>query len=84
MPSTTTLAIIFGLFIVLGIPMVGYLWGTLNQLLSLQVNTTRLFISIPVLLLFIASLLYLRRTVERLSLPTQDNAGRPKKETQGD
>ena len=53
------------LFVVLGVPLVGYLWETINQLLSLQVGTTRVLISIPVLLLFIGLMVLVARRVER-------------------
>lgn len=39
----------FLLCLVVAIPLVGYLWETLNQLLSLKFDGQRLLISLPVL-----------------------------------
>ena len=41
------------LFLVLGVPMVAYLWETVHQVLALHVDTTRLLISVPVLAAFV-------------------------------
>ena len=51
------------LFVVLGIPLVGYLWETLNELLAGHVDGTRLLISLPVLALLGALLAWLGRRV---------------------
>lgn len=42
-----------GLFLLLGIPMVAYLWETVHQILALHVDSTRLLISVPVLAAFV-------------------------------
>lgn len=42
-----------GLFLLLGIPMVAYLWETVHQILALHVDTARLLISLPVLGAFV-------------------------------
>ncbi|MGD8414619.1 MAG: hypothetical protein PVF33_10320 [Candidatus Latescibacterota bacterium] len=39
---------LMALYVVIGIPLVGYIWNVLNELLALNVNTTRLLIAIPV------------------------------------
>jgi len=49
------------LFIVLGMPLVAYLWETLHQVLAGHVEPTRLAISVPVLGLFVGLLLALSR-----------------------
>lgn len=53
-------------FVVLGAPMVYYLWTTINELLAGQVHAPRLGIAAGVLLLFAGLLLILSRTVRRL------------------
>ena len=49
------------LFVLLGMPLVAYLWETLHQILALHVDITRLLISVPVLGLFIGLLTLLGR-----------------------
>ena len=49
------------LFVVLGLPLVAYLWETLHQILAWHVEPTRLLISVPVLGLFVALLFALGR-----------------------
>ena len=51
-----------GLFVLLGVPMVAYLWETLNQLLALRLDPRRLLISLPVLAAFVGLLAVLGRT----------------------
>lgn len=52
------------LFVVLGIPLVGYLWETLNQLLAGHVGATRLLASVPVALLLALVLSFLSRRLK--------------------
>jgi len=52
-PSLWGMAIRMGLVVLLGVPVVAYLWETLNQLLALHVNPTRLLISLPLLVIFV-------------------------------
>jgi hypothetical protein len=40
------------LFVLIGIPLVGYLWNLLNDLLALQFDLLQIVIAIPVLLVF--------------------------------
>ncbi len=47
-----------------GIPIVAYLWETLNQLLSLHVQPTRLWISLPLLVVLGVWLRWLSRRVQ--------------------
>jgi hypothetical protein len=49
-----------------GVPLVAYLWETLNALLSGHVDTRRLAVSAPVLVLFIALLALLGRLLGRI------------------
>jgi hypothetical protein len=64
-PSTGEVIGLMALFVLLGLPLVGYLWETINQLLSLKIGTTRALISIPVLLLFIGLMMLVARRVQR-------------------
>ena len=49
------------LFILLGMPLVAYLWETLHQILAWHFELTRLLISVPVLGLFVGLLFALNR-----------------------
>jgi ABC-type Fe3+-siderophore transport system permease subunit len=49
--------------VVVGIPMVAYLWETLNQLLTGEVSARRIGISIPVFIVFALLLWWLARRV---------------------
>lgn len=50
-----------------GIPLIAYLWGTLDDLLAGQVDPTRLAVSLPVLLGFLALLVLFARGLIRLT-----------------
>lgn len=52
-------------FVLLGLPLVGYLWETLNELLALEADATRLLISVPVLALLGGLLWMLSKAVGR-------------------
>ncbi len=54
-----------GLVVLLGMPVVAYLWETLNQLMALHVNPTRLLISLPLLVVFIVWLRWVARQAQR-------------------
>lgn len=54
-----------GLVVVIGVPLVAYLWETLNQLLSLHVNPIRLLVSVPLFFGFFFWLRWLGRQVQR-------------------
>ncbi len=45
--------------VLLGIPLVGYLWETVHQVLSLHAEPLRLLISVPVLAVFLLLLRWL-------------------------
>ena len=53
------------LIVLIGAPMVGWLWETLNRLFSGLVEPARLLISIPVAVAFWLLLRALGRTIER-------------------
>lgn len=59
---------VMALFVIAGIPLVAYLWETLNEILALEAEWSRVLISIPVLLLLIGLLVLLSR---RLTAWTQ-------------
>ena len=61
-----TLVPFIALFALVGLPLVAYLWETLNELLSGFVDPVRLAVSVPVLVLFVALLVLLARGVQRL------------------
>ncbi len=63
--STARAVIQMGIVVLLGMPVVAYLWETLNQLLSLHVNPTRLLISLPLLVVFVVWLWWLARQAQR-------------------
>lgn len=62
----TTLKVVgmLGLFTVLGIPLVAYLWETLNQALALHFNPARLGISVAALALFLGLLFRLKKSIQ--------------------
>jgi hypothetical protein len=66
--KTTVLSYFLALavFVVGGIPMVAYLWGTLNQILALHPEPKRLLLSVPVLLVFAGLLIFLGRKARQL------------------
>lgn len=53
------------LYVIIGTPMVGYLWETLNQILALQVDLLRLAVSVPVLLAWLGLLYLMARSIRR-------------------
>lgn len=63
--STGKLIGMMGLFVVLGFPLVWYLWGVLNQVLSGVFDGTRLLVAVPVAAAFAALLVAVARSVQR-------------------
>ena len=61
----STLKLIGGmaLIVVIGAPMVWYLWEVLTQILSWELEVGTLLIAIPVLLVFLAFLWFVSRTI---------------------
>jgi hypothetical protein len=70
-PSFVGIILRMAVFVLLGFPLVGYLWETISELLALEVNGTRLLISIPVAAALAALLVWLGRSVRRW-LPAAD------------
>lgn len=70
-PSFVGIILRMAVFVLLGFPLVGYLWETISELLALEVNGTRLLISIPVSAALAALLVWLSRSVQRW-LPAED------------
>jgi hypothetical protein len=52
-------------FVIVGIPLIGYLWNLLNNLLALQFNLLQIIIAIPVLLVFGGLLMLMARWISR-------------------
>lgn len=52
--------------VIVCVPLVSYLWETVNRLLSGHVEPGRLAISVPILLLFLGCLALIGRAVQRL------------------
>lgn len=63
--SMGRLIVQMALYVVIGTPMVAYLWQTLNDLLQLQADRDQLLIAVPVLLAFAGWLVLLARWVRR-------------------
>ena len=57
--------LVMALFVIAGIPLVAYLWETLNQILSLEVGGKRLLISLPILLVLLGILWVMAKFVRR-------------------
>lgn len=53
------------LYVIVGVPMVAYLWETLNDLMQLQADTAQVILAVPVLLAFAGWLVLLARRVRR-------------------
>ncbi len=64
--STGTLIAIVGAFVIVGAPLVYYLWSTINEVLAGRFEGVRLLISGIVLLIFVGLLTILSRSVRRL------------------
>ncbi len=64
-PSVEGMVLRMGVVVLIGAPVVAYLWETLNQLLALHVNPTRLLISAPLLVVFVVWLRWLARQAQR-------------------
>jgi hypothetical protein len=59
-------------FLVVGAPMVGFLWHTLNEILA--GDDGRLVVFVPVLLVFVAFLVLFGRQVQRLAVMRRTTA----------
>lgn len=67
--SPGKLVAVLGLFVLVGIPFVAFLWETLHQLLALHVQPLRLLLSAGVLVVFAGVLTLLGRWLSRQLLP---------------
>lgn len=69
--ETRTAALLIGMlgFVLVGTPLVFYLWSTVNELLSGHVDGARDLLALPVLGLFLALLFALGRAVSRWDGP---------------
>lgn len=65
-PSYGRLILFMALFVLAGLPLVAYLWETLNELLALHVRPDRLINSIPLLVLFGGLLVFLAGRLRRI------------------
>ena len=74
-PRLARLIGLIALFVLLGTPMVAYLWETLNVLLSGGVEPGRLGMSVVVLALFAALLMLLSRAIHALEGDRDARAG---------
>jgi hypothetical protein len=55
-------------FVVVGAPMVYYLWTTINELLAGHFETPRLLITVAILLIFLLLLGMLSRAIRRIDV----------------
>lgn len=68
-PSTGAIIVQMALFVLVGIPLVAYMWETLNQVLALHFDALRLAIAVPVLAVLIGVLVLMARTIQRWQPP---------------
>lgn len=61
------------LFVIVGTPLVAYVWETLNLLVAAQADVARLLITLPVAALLAGVLLLLARTISRWEGERQEN-----------
>jgi hypothetical protein len=64
--GTGTIIAFIAAFVVVGAPMVYYLWTTLNEVLAGHFDGSRLLLSLLILLIFLGVLAILSRSVRRL------------------
>jgi hypothetical protein len=72
-----TVLAVLSAFVVLGIPLVAYLWESLNQLLAGRVHAPRVLVSVPLLVAFAGLLWAGGRTLRRLAAPPPDRLDEP-------
>ncbi len=68
------------LFLLLGGPLAGYIWHTLNDLLSGHFDGTRLAIAVPAAALLLLLLRWIARFLQRLE-PENAHSAHPPEET---
>lgn len=75
--STSKLAVSLFLITIVGTPLAGYLWETLNQLLSGTVAIPRLLISLPAAIVLGLLLWFLARAIEGWAVAEHEGKGSP-------
>ena len=70
-PSFGKILIFMAIFVLVGMPLVAFLWETLNDLLALQPVASRMINSIPALLIFVGLLALLSNRISRLMPPNE-------------
>ena len=65
-PSLVPIIGLMALYVIAGMPLVAYLWETLNDVLALRFEPIRLLIAVPVVLLLVLLLRLLSRRLRRL------------------
>lgn len=63
------------LFVIIGTPLVAYIWETLNLLVAGHVDLVRLAIALPATALLAGVLVLLSRSISRWEGARRDNAG---------
>ena len=72
-PSVGKIIAMMALFVLAGVPLVAYLWETLNHLLALEADPVRLLIAVPVLLVLLGLLALMARLLRRWAGPESAN-----------
>lgn len=54
-----------GFFVVLGTPLVGYIWGTIHEVLALHVSPLRLALTVLAIVLLLGLVAWMHRSVRR-------------------
>jgi hypothetical protein len=64
-PSLGAFVLRIGLYVVLGAPLVGFLWQTVNEVLALHFDPVQLLLSVPAAALLGVLLVLLNRSITR-------------------
>ncbi len=62
-PTMSRLVVGIGLFVLVGFPLVAYLWEAMNELFAGRVRPTQLLIAVPVAVLLYLLLRFMARSV---------------------
>jgi hypothetical protein len=65
-PQMGKLIGLIALFTVLGIPLLAFLWETLNRLMAGHFDLVRIGLSVPILVLFAVLLRFMARATQRI------------------
>ncbi len=63
--SPGRIVLLMVVFVVIGLPMVAYLWETINQILALELDPVRIAVSVPLLAIFLGFLAVIGRRINR-------------------